>query len=159
MREFLQVMKEILTPIVLMALLYTLAYIVVRISRIAAAGLEKLRGEAEASGKSAQEAAFRLAITVLEGVANTVISVMESEKAYALRQKVKAGQAAPEELKALGQEAYEQIVQMLDVQVKADLDSCLADTEAYVRDKIEELLPGVKAAYRETVLEEITGET
>ena len=47
MREFLQVMKEILTPIVLMALLYTLAYIVVRISRIAAAGLEKLRGEAE----------------------------------------------------------------------------------------------------------------
>ena len=48
---------------------------------------------------------------------------------------------------------------MLDAQVKVDLDSCLADTEAYVRDKIEELLPGVKAAYRETVLEEITEET
>lgn len=159
MSEFLQEAKNVLTPIVLMATLYLLALLIVRFSKVTAANLEKLRGEAEASGKTAQAAAFKLAITVLEGVANTVISVMESQKAFELRQKVKAGEAAPEDLKAVSQEAYEKIIQMLDVQIKADLESCLADTEAYIRDKIEELLPGVKAAYRETVQEEIAEET
>lgn len=155
MSEFLQAAKDVLIPIILMALLYALAAAFVRFAKVTAAHLEKLRNEAAASGKTAQAAAFNLAITVLEGVTSTVISVMESEKAYTLRQKVKAGEADYGDLKALGQEAYEQIVRMLDVQVRADLDSCLADTETYIRDKIEELLPGVKAAYRETVLEEI----
>lgn len=159
MREFLQVAKDVLTPVVLLALLYALSYILIRASRIAAASLEKLRSEAEASGKTAQAAAFKLAVTVLDGVANTVVSVMESEKAYALRQRVKTGEADYEELKALSQEAYVQILQMLDVQVREDLNSCLADMEAYIRDKIEEVLPQVKAAYRETVLEDALGET
>lgn len=159
MTEFLQTAKDVLTPIILMALLYTLAYVLIKFARVAAVGLEKYRNEAAASGKTAQAAAFNLAITVLEGVAGTVISVMESEKAYMLRQKVKAGEADYDDLKALSQEAYEQITQMLDVQIKADLNSCLTDTETYIRDKIEELLPGVKAAYRETVPEEITEET
>lgn len=157
--EFLQTMKEILTPIILLALLYALALLTIRFSKLAAAELERRRIQAAAEGKTAQAAAFGLAITVLEGVTRTVISVLESEKAYKLRQKVKAGEADMEDLKAIGQEAYDQIVQMLDVQIKADLDNCLTDTETYIRDKIEELLPGVKAAYRETVLEEITGET
>ncbi len=158
MREFLQAAKDVLTPVVLLALLYALACILNKGSRMAAASLEKLRGEAEASGRTAQAAAFKLAVTVLDGVANTVVSVMESEKAYALRQKVKDGEAAPEDLKALSQEAYMRIIQMLDVQVRADLDSCLADTETYIRDKIEEVLPRVKAAYRGTVLEDTPGE-
>lgn len=157
--EILQTLKEILTPIILLALLYALACVTIRISKVAAGALERLRIQAAAEGKTAQAAAFGLAVTVLEGVTRTVVSVLESEKAYKLRQKVKAGEADMEDLKAVGQEAYDQIVQMLDVQIKADLDSCLTDTETYIRDKIEELLPGVKAAYRETVLEEITGET
>lgn len=157
--EFLQTMKEILTPIILLALLYALALLTIRFSKLAAAELERRRIQAAAEGKTAQAAAFGLAVTVLEGVTRTVVSVLESEKAYKLRQKVKAGEADMEDLKAIGQEAYDQIVQMLDVQIKADLDNCLTDTETYIRDKIEELLPGVKAAYRETVLEEITGET
>lgn len=157
--EILQTMKEILTPILILALLYALACVAIRISKVAAGALERLRIQAAAEGKTAQAAAFGLAVTVLEGVTRTVVSVLESEKAYKLRQKVKAGEADMEDLKAVGQEAYDQIVQMLDVQIRADLDNCLTDTETYIRDKIEELLPGVKAAYRETVLEEITGET
>lgn len=159
MTEFLQGAKDILTPLVLLALLYTLAYCVILASRYAASRMEQLRSEAEASGKTAQEAAFKLAVTVLNGVANTVVSVMESEKAFMLRQKVKAGEADYGELKALSQEACQQIIQMLDIQVREDLGSCLADTEAYIRDKIEEVLPQVKAAYRETVMEEISGES
>lgn len=158
MAQFLQGAKDILTPLVLLALLYALAYGVISMSRYGAARLEQLRSEAAASGKTAQEAAFKLAITVLNGVANTVVSVMESEKAFELRRKVKSGEADYEELKALGQEAYQEIIRMLDIQIRADLDSCLADTEAYIRDKIEEVLPGVKAAYRETLLEEISGD-
>lgn len=158
MAQFLQGAKDILTPLVLLALLYALAYGVISMSRYGATRLEQLRSEAAASGKTAQEAAFKLAITVLNGVANTVVSVMESEKAYTLRQKVKAGEADYGDLKALGQEAYEQIIRMLDIQIRADLGSCLADTETYIRDKIEELLPGIKAAYRETLLEEISGD-
>lgn len=158
MAQFLQGVKDILTPLVLLALLYTLAYCVILVSRYTASKLEQLRREAEVSGKTAQEAAFNLAITVLNGVANTVVSVIESEKAFTLRQKVKAGEADYEELKALSQEAYLQIIQLLDVQVKEDLSSCLANTEAYIRDKIEEVLPQVKAAYRETLLEEISGD-
>lgn len=157
--EILQTLKEILTPIILLALLYALALLTIRFSKLAAAELERRRIQAAAEGKTAQAAAFGLAVTVLEGVTRTVVSVLESEKAYKLRQKVKAGEADMEDLKAIGQEAYDQIVQMLDVQIKADLDNCLTDTETYIRDKIEELLPSVKAAYRETVLEEITGET
>lgn len=159
MAQFLQGAKDILTPLVLLVLLYALAYGVISMSRYGATRLEQLRSEAAASGKTAQEAAFKLAITVLNGVANTVVSVMESEKAFELRQKVKAGKADFEELKALSQEAYQEIIRMLDIQVRADLDSCLADTEAYIRDKIEELLPGIKAAYRETLLEEISGDS
>ena len=158
MTQFLQVAKDVLTPIILTALLYALVYVLIRFARVTAVGLEKLRSEAAASGKTAQAAAFKLAVTVLDGVANTVVSVMESEKAYTLRQKVKAGEADYGDLKALGQEAYEQIIRMMDAQIRADLDGCLADTEAYIRDKIEEVLPQVKAAYRETLLEEISGD-
>lgn len=158
MREFLQGAKDVLTPVLLLALLSALGYCLVLGSRFVASWLEQLRSAAEASGKTAQAAAFKLAVTVLDGVANTVVSVMESEKAYTLRQKVKAGEADYEELKALSQEAYTQILQMLDVQIKEDLSSCLTDTEAYIRDKIEEVLPQVKASYRETVLEELPGE-
>lgn len=159
MAQFLQGAKDILTPLVLLVLLYALAYGVISMSRYGATRLEQLRSEAAASGKTAQEAAFKLAITVLNGVANTVVSVMESEKAFELRQKVKAGKADFEELKALSQEAYQEIIRMLDIQIRADLDNCLADTETYIRDKIEELLPGIKAAYRETLLEEISGDS
>lgn len=159
MTQFLQGAKDILIPLILLVLLYTMACGVVLMSKSLAAHLEKLRSEAAASGKTAQEAAFKLAITVLNGVANTVVSVMESEKAFELRRKVKSGEADYEELKALSQEAYQEIIRMLDIQIRADLDSCLADTETYIRDKIEELLPGVKAAYRETLLEEISGES
>ncbi len=159
MEEILQLAKDALVPVLLLALLSALGHCLVLASRLAASKLEQLQNAAEASGKTAQAAAFKLAATVIDGVAGTVVSVLESEKAYALRQKVKAGEADYEELKALSQEAYNQILQMLNVQVKEDLAGCLADTETYIRDKIEELLPGIKAAYRETVLEEITGET
>lgn len=79
---------------------------------------------------------------MLDGVANTVVSVMESEKAYALRQKVKDGEAAPEDLKALSQEAYMRIIQMLDVQVRADLDSCRQILRRISGTKLKRCCPG-----------------
>ncbi len=157
MGEILQVAKEVLAPVILFALLYAVVYCLVLASKYATSKLEQMRSEAEASGRTAQAAAFNLALTVLNGVTNTVVSVMESEKAYTLRQKVKAGEAEYEDLKALSQEAYTQIVQLLDVQVKESLNSCLTDTEAYIKDKIEEMLPQIKASYRETVEEEVPG--
>lgn len=155
MGEILQVAKEVMVPVILLALLYAVLYCLVLASKYAASKLEQMRSEAEASGRTAQAAAFNMALTVLDGVTNTVVSVMESEKAYTLRQKVKAGEADYEDLKALSQEAYAQIVQLLDVQVKESLSSCLTDTEAYIKDKIEEMLPQIKASYRDTVAQEI----
>lgn len=143
---------------VLMAIfLYFIAGLIGRLTVIFNQKLLKAKQEAQAAGQTAKAAAFQFAITVLQAVTYTVVSQIEAEKAYRIRQAVKAGEAKAEDLKILSSEAYNAIVQQLSAEIKDCLDDTVDNTEAFIREKIEEILPKVKADYLKSLAGE--GET
>lgn len=147
---------QILIAVAATMALYLLVQIIIRINRYAFAWLEKKEGEAKAAGETARAASFNFAMTVLNAVTNTVVSSIEANKAFRIRQAVKAGEAKFEELTSLSTEAYYEIIGLLGGQTKAVLDGCVDDSEKFIREKIEELLPKVKADYLKTVPEKLT---
>lgn len=136
------------------AALYLVAQLVTRTGRIWKRMLVREQAEAQAAGQTAKAAAFNFALTVLDAVTYSVVSKIEAEKAYHLRQAVKAGEAQAADLKLLSTEAYYEIINRMGSEIKTSLDDALDDTELFIRDKIEELLPKVKADYRRTLSEE-----
>lgn len=155
MEEVFQIVMGILINIVAPAAagaaLYMAGKLLSQLGKYVQAKLEKEQEEAKASGKTARAAMFHFAVTVLNGVVHTVVSGIEARQAYQIREAVKAGEAPYEELQRMSGVAYEEIVRLLDEQVKECLDSCVADTETFIYEKIEELLPGIKAGYLKTL--------
>lgn len=127
--------------------LYVITAFVGRGAELLKAVLQKKKAEAEAENKKALALTWEVAIGALDTITRTVVSNLEHTKAYQIRQAVKAGEAAAEELTSLSKEAYEDIVTQLQQPVKEALDSCVADTEKFIREKIEEVLPEIKAKY------------
>ena len=136
------------------AVLYIILQLLVRAGKILNGKLIQSRTEAQAAGDTAKAAAFNFALTVVNAVTYSAVSKIESEKAYMLRKAVKAGEAQAEELKILSSEAYREIAAQIGSEVKACLDSSLDDTEQFLMNKIEELLPKAKADYLKTLPEE-----
>lgn len=136
------------------AALYLVAQLVTRTGRICKRMLAREQAEAQAAGQTAKAAAFNFALTVLDALTYSVVSKLEAEKAYQLRQAVKAGEARAADLKFLSTEAYYEICSQMGSEVKASLNDALDDTEQFIRNKIEELLPKAKADYRRTLSEE-----
>lgn len=131
-------------------LLYLLAGVARRAAELAKEYLLKKKAEAEAGNKKALAASFSFAAAVLDAITKTVVADIEHTKAYHIRQAVKAGEAASEELELLSTEAYNKIINQLKPGVKTALDDCLEDTEQYIRQHIEEVLPEIKGKYLET---------
>lgn len=105
------------------------------------------KAEAAAAGNRAMEQAYSLAIKVLDSIAEITVSRIETTKAAAIRKAVKAGEKEFTELTKLSDEAYASIVDQLGPVVYQGLDGCVKNVEALIRNKIEEVLPRVKASY------------
>lgn len=151
MNQVAQEVLKLLGMVVIAMVLYLVMQATIRASQYLKVRLQKKQNEAEAAGKTAQAAAFSFAVNILNSVTSTVVSSIEARKAYYIRQAVHAGQAKAEELNVLSTEAYEEIVKLLDEEARSILDACLDDSEQFIRDKIEELLPKVKADYLKTL--------
>lgn len=136
------------------AVLYLISQATVRAGQVWSQKLVKAQSDAQASGNTAKAAAFHFALTALDAVTYSVVSKIEAEKAYRLRQAVKAGEARAADLKFLSTEAYYEIRSQMSDEVKACLDSTVDDAEQFIRDKIEEVLPRVKADYRRSLTAE-----
>ncbi len=141
-------MKEILTSS-LTAVLITLAVIA---GRKLIAGLNVFltvqKAKAEKQGNKSMASAYQLAITVLDSITETTVSKIETTQAAAVRKAVKAGEKEFTELTKLSDEAYQEIIRQLSPDVMTALEACVDDTEQLVRNKIEAVLPRIKAEYR-----------
>lgn len=142
---------QMLIGFALAAVFYLILQVTARVGKIWSQKLAQAEADAQASGNTAKAAAFNFALTVLDAVTYSVVSKIEAQKAYQLRQAVKAGEAQATELQLLSTEAYHEIVQQMSSEVKDCLDCTVDDAEQFIRDKIEELLPKVKADYRKSL--------
>ena len=141
--------KEIIYT-VLVAVIMTLVFIAFRRAlEVIRELLVSSRAKAQEADNKAAVSAYDLAITVLDSVAKITVSRMEATQAAAVRKAVKSGEKAFTELTKCGEEAYQDIVAQLSPFVMASLETCVSDTERLIRNKIEEVLPGVKKEYRE----------
>lgn len=140
--------KELVITL-LAAVMMTLVIIAMRrASEVLRELLKKSREEAEAAGNNAVAAAYDMAISVLDSIAEITVSRIEATQAAAVRKAVKNGEKAFTELTKLSEEAYQDIVAQLRPCVMESLETCVADTERLIRNKIEEVLPKVKSDYR-----------
>ncbi len=142
---------KMLVGFAMAAVFYLISQVIVRAGKVWNQKLIRAQADAQASGNTAKAAAFNFALTVLDAVTYSVVSKIEAEKAYQLRQAVKAGEAQTAELKLLSSEAYQEIIRQMSSEVKDCLDCTVDDAEQFIRDKIEELLPKVKADYRRSL--------
>ena len=115
---------------------------------ILGAFFQKKKAEAQAEQNQMLTAAYDMAIRVLDSITQTTLSRIETTKAAAIRQAVKNGEKGYTELTGLSEEAYQDIVRQLSPSVEKALEGCVKNTEALIRNKIEELLPEVKERYK-----------
>lgn len=80
----------------------------------------------------------------LEVVTYGVVSSIEETTANALRKAVKEGLRKPEELQALGIEAFDKIIAELGEKSMEILDEGMGDVDEFVQDKIHEFLGRIK---------------
>lgn len=134
---------------VLAAVILTLAIIVMRRAMaVLRKLLEKNKAEAAAANNKAAVAAYEMAISVLDSIAEITVSRIEATQAAAVRKAVKNGEKAFTELTKFSEDAYQDILAQLAPYVMESLETCVADTERLIRNKIEDVLPKVKSEYR-----------
>lgn len=140
-------MKELVIS-VFCAVGITLLFLAVsRCIHILTVFLNKKKAEAAATGNQAMEQAYNLAVMVLDSIAEITVSRIEATKAASIRKAVRSGQKEFTELTKLSDEAYASIVDQLGPAVYQGLEGCVKNIEELVRNKIEEVLPRVKASY------------
>lgn len=140
-------MKELVISIICAVAITLLFLVVRRCIQILTVFLDKKKAEAAAAGNQTMEQAYNLAIRVLDSIAEITVSRIETTKAASIRKAVKAGEREFTELTKLSDEAYQSIVDQLGPIVYQGLEGCVKDIEELIRNKIEEVLPRVKASY------------
>lgn len=93
---------------------------------------------------TALASAFGTAETILTTITDTVVGKIEQVTAGELRALVKSGDASRDELVALAQEAYREIVATVQPEVFNELSGVIKDSEAYILSKIEDAVRKVK---------------
>ena len=93
---------------------------------------------------TAMVSAFGTAETILTTITDTVVGKIEQVTAGELRALVKSGDASRDELVALAQEAYREIVATVQPEVFNELSGVIKDSEAYILSKIEDAVRKVK---------------
>ena len=111
--------------------------------------LQKKKAEAQAAGEQLKVIAFETAEKALEAVTRATVGKFESTTAAELREKVHAGESEFSELQALADEALDEIVAQLEPELLRVLAGSIGDLEGYIRNRIEAVLPEIKAEYAE----------
>lgn len=109
--------------------------------------LEKEQKEAEKKNNESLAILYSLAVMVIDTLTGTAVSRIEATQAAAIRKAVKAGEKPFTELIQLSEEAYQDVVAQLAPKMKEALEACVGDTEKFIRNKIEEVLPEIKQKY------------
>lgn len=140
--------KEIIITLLAAVVMTLIAMLVNRGLKLLRELLVIKKVEAEAADNKAAAAAYEMALTVLDSVAESTVSRIEATQAAAVRKAVKNGEKAFTELTKFSEDAYQDIVAQLAPYVMVSLETCVADTEKLIRNKIEEVLPKIKNEYR-----------
>lgn len=140
-------MENWLTGLVAAAGLSLAAYLVESGARILRAELKKKKAEAEAAERQVLSVAFEGADRILDAVTMATVGKLEGSVAAELREKVKAGEAGYDDLCRVSETACREIIGQIKPELQTVLLKCIADLESYVRNRIETVLPGIKADY------------
>ena len=140
--------KEAIITLLVAVIMALVVIVMRRAAAVLRELLKKNKAEAEVSGNKAAVAAYEMAITVLDSIAEITVSRIEATQAAAVRKAVKNGEKAFTELTQLSEDAYQNILKQLAPAVMAALETCVENTELLIRNKIEEVLPKVKSEYR-----------
>ena len=140
--------KEVIITLLVAAVMTLSIMVIRRALAVLRELLEKNKAEAEAADNKAAAAAYEMAISVLDSIAEITVSRIEATQAAAVRKAVKKGEKAFTELTKLSEDAYQDILAQLAPCVMNSLETCVADTERLIRNKIEEVLPKVKSDYK-----------
>ena len=111
--------------------------------------LQKKKAEAQAAGEQLKVIAFETAQKALDAVTRATVGKIESTTAAELREKVHAGESELAELQALADEALDEIVAQLKPEILQVLEGSIDDLDAYIQNRIETVLPEIKAEYAE----------
>ncbi len=123
------------------------AYLVESGARVLRAELKKRTAEAEEAERHVLAAAFEGADKVLEKVTRATVGKLEGSVAAELREKVKNGEAEYEDLCRVSEAACREIIGQLKPELQTVLLECIGDMEGYIKNRIENVLPEVKADY------------
>ncbi len=149
--------KEVFVSALAAVAIATGAIVYRRVLQLLKAGVSEQLERAEREKNESLKVKCAFALELLDMLANLTVSRIESTKAAVVRKAVKAGEKSFTELTQLSEEAYQDIVKQLSPAVMQVLESCVGDTEALIRNKIEEVLPKVKKEYAETTAYTVAG--
>lgn len=113
--------------------------------------IRKKKAEALAADRQILAVAFEGTDRILDVVTKITVSKLESNIASELRKKVKNGEARYEDLCKVSETACKEIMAQLKPEMQTVLLECIGDLEAYVKNRVEAVLPEVKAEYAQSV--------
>ena len=140
-------MENWITGLIAAAGLSLVTYLVESGVRIIRAELKKKKAEAAAAERQVLSVAFEGADRILETVTRATVGKLEGSVAADLREKVKAGEAGYDDLCRVSETACREIIDQIKPELQTVLLECIGDLETHVRNRIETVLPGIKAEY------------
>lgn len=135
------------------------AYLAESGARVLRAELKKKKAEAEAAERHVMAVAFEGADKVLEKVTRITVGKLEGGIAAELREKVKNGEAEYEDLCRVSETACREIINQMKPEIQTVLLECIGDMEGYIKNRIESVLPEVKADYARVAAGGLAGRT
>ncbi len=140
-------MENWLVGLVTAAGLSLITYLVESGARVLREELRKKKAEAAAAERQVMSVAFEGADRILEAVARATVGKLEGSVASELRKKVKDGKAGYGDLCRVAETACGEIIGQLRPELQTVLMECIGDLEGYVKNRIESVLPEIKADY------------
>lgn len=124
---------EVLANIAVALLSLLAAYALYGIRQLTA----KVRLQTQQLASEGQRKLLLDALDDVQELTTKTVTAIEQTTARALREAVKAGQASPEELQALGKQALQEIVAAVKPETERIIQENLGDFESYVTKCIE----------------------
>ena len=111
--------------------------------------LQKKKAEAQAAGEQLKVIAFETAQKALDAGTRATVGKIESTTAAELREKGHAGESGLAELQGPAGEGLDVIGAQVEAEFLQVLEGSIDDLDAYIRNRIETVLPEIKAEYAE----------
>lgn len=114
------------------------------VQMVAGNWLDKMRDEAENENQEITARMFGMAKELLDGITYNAVAAMEQIKAKEIREQVKAGLEDRSALTILAKDVLYGVKGQLTPGVTKTLETYIADLDAYIADRIEAYLMGIK---------------